>query len=173
MGLALSLIQRRPAQQTVLALVLAGPVIAGAAAMAVSPGERGSGMPSGSRLLALREVGEWFEDNRRPGETILAYCSGASLYGNVSTDPPYPYLWSDGVLNIPGARRQLVDLLAGPTPPSFVVMVQAAEYCDETGVVARVLDERYETATIIRSRKVLRLRADTGQGQAPPNERAS
>lgn len=110
-----------------------------------------------SRLSVNEHVAEWFGNTRRHDDSIYALCASAGLYGLVASDPPYPYLWFDGVRQIPGAVDQLVRLLSGPTAPRFVVEFQSAERCDPSGNIRRALDSSYAQVTTIDGRRVFEL----------------
>jgi hypothetical protein len=96
------------------------------------------------RLVKGEKIGQWFEDNKRPGENIYAMCTSAALYGNVDTDPPYPYLWFALIPQVPGARGKLVSLMAGEEAPTYVAMFQTASLCDPSGSVEQSMANRYE-----------------------------
>lgn len=103
-------------------------------------GERLSG---DVRLIKAEHIGEWFEAKKRPGENIIGLCAGAPLYGNVSTDPPYPYLWFALIPQVPGAHAKLVDLMTGPDAPTYVAEFQPLKLCDWTGQIRESIANRY------------------------------
>ena len=109
------------------------------------PRERvGPALSDDVRLVKSEQIGEWFEANKKPGETIYAMCASAALYGNVDTDPPYPYLWFALIPQVPGARQKLIDLMTGNDAPTYVALFQPAKLCDPSGAIDEALQNRYE-----------------------------
>jgi hypothetical protein len=84
-------------------------------------------------------------------------CASAALYAATDAIPPFPYLWFDGVVNAHGAQDRLVDLFSGDQPPTYVVIFQDPIYCNPSGEVATILNERYVSTTTIDGLPVLTL----------------
>jgi hypothetical protein len=102
-----------------------------------------------TRLNQDERIASWFERRADPGDEVYALCAAAALYGNVSSDPAFPYLWFDNVRNIDGAGARLAVLLASDAGPRFVVVHQQPTACDPSGDVARALSANYgRVATI-------------------------
>ena len=76
--------------------------------------EIGTRLHHDGRLNADEHLADWFRVQGRTGRPSVRLCASAGLYGNISADPPYPYLWLDGVDRIPGAHTLLARLLEGP-----------------------------------------------------------
>jgi hypothetical protein len=109
-----------------------------------------------ARLIVDERLADWYLTNRAPGETMYVFCASAAFYGNALQDPPFPYLWLDGVRQVPGARQALATLLSSPTQrPTFVARYQTASTCDSSGDSARALDTFYVPLTKIRGVQIL------------------
>jgi 4-amino-4-deoxy-L-arabinose transferase-like glycosyltransferase len=147
-GLIGSVEDRRLASSA-LCLALLVPVMYLAVAVTIPRAQVGKRLDDDPRLIVNEHVADWFRANRRPGDVIYALCASAGLYGNIDTDPPYPYLWYYGVTDIPDARPRLKAMFTGPNPPRFVAAFQSAGGCDPSGVVGSALDARYRRATTI------------------------
>jgi hypothetical protein len=100
-----------------------------------------------------------FHAHATSGKNIVALCAGAGLYGNIPTDPPYPYLWFDGIQEIPDARSKLYELLASDRRPTFVAQYQPPLNCDKSGHIGMAIARFYRIATIINGAP-LNVRAD-------------
>jgi hypothetical protein len=137
-------VERGAARAAFVACALVAPIGAGVAASATVRREVGPALEDDTRLVANEHVADWFRQRAVPGDAIYALCASAGLYGNVAHDPPFPYLWHDNVINIPGARERLAAMLEVPDAPSFVAVYQAPSSCDPSGEVGRALAERYE-----------------------------
>jgi hypothetical protein len=99
------------------------------------------------RSVKEEEVGRWFTHERRAGETIYVLCASASVYAHSDADPPFPYLWFDGVNQVPGAKQMLADLLTDPEhAPTFVARFQDEALC---GVQQGILDQLYKPFTTV------------------------
>lgn len=143
-GALLSLVRPRALRMVMLAGMLLVPVWSTANSLTIPRDRVGPLLSDDVRLVKSEKIGAWFEENKRPGENIYAMCASAALYGNVDTDPPYPYLWFALIPQVPGARRQLVSLMAGPDAPTYVALFQPASLCDPSGSIGQSMAERYE-----------------------------
>ena len=130
-------------------VVLWSPFVNTVRAVELSDAEVGLVLSNDGRLVTSEQIGEWFESRRKPGEEILALCASAALYGNVDTDPPYPYLWFALIPQVPGARDRLVSLMVGDDAPAYVAGFQPARLCDPSGAIQQSLDERYRVVTTV------------------------
>lgn len=106
------------------------------------------------RPIIDERIGAWFRDNSKPGETILVLCASAAMYAYAHTVPPYKYLWEDGMLHGKNGQALLLQLLAGPDAPTYVVQYQLTAECDPSGQVAKLLRDRYAQHTIVDGRAV-------------------
>jgi len=110
---------------------------------------------SDTRLVTDEKVADWYLSNRAPGETLYAFCASAAFYGNALEDPPYPYLWFDGVRLIPGALDKLRAMLSSPERPTFVAVYQLPRACDESGKSETLLAQNYVPLTSVHGVKIL------------------
>ncbi|MCU1388218.1 MAG: hypothetical protein JWL72_1556 [Ilumatobacteraceae bacterium] len=86
----------------------------------------------------------WFLANRKPGEEMYVMCASASFYADAHEDPPFPYLWQDNVLMVPGALQQLRALLASATrAPKYIAVYETPIACDPSGQLASVVEANY------------------------------
>lgn len=141
----ISMFRERALRFTVFAAVLVVPLLSVINSWTIPRGLVGEKLSNDVKIMKGENVGRWFEANKKPGENIIALCAGAPLYGNVSTDPPYPYLWFALIPQVPGAHTLLVDLMAGPNAPTYVAEFQPVKICDWTGQIRKALDERYQS----------------------------
>lgn len=148
-GAVVSQLPMRSLRAAAAVVVLWVPFVKTVDAIDLRRDEVGLVLSGDGRLVASERIGDWFEQRRQPGEEILALCASAALYGNVSTDPPYPYLWFALIPQVPGARERLVDLMAGDDAPAYVAAFQPARLCDPSGAVQQSLDERYRAVTTV------------------------
>lgn len=96
------------------------------------------------RLLYDEHLADWFTATRGPSETMYIMCAGAAFYGNALEDPPFPYLWYDNVLQVPGASAKLGTMLtSAESRPTFVALYQAPDRCDLSGVAGHALETYY------------------------------
>lgn len=142
-GMALGALRRPTLRRVALIGVLIGPALLTVDAIRLPRNEVGLALHDDRRLVASEQVAQWFEANATAGDELYVLCANAAVYGNVDTDPPYPYLWFDGVRQIPGAPARLIELLSGPDRPAFVAQFQRNDVCDPSGAVARALREHY------------------------------
>lgn len=78
-----------------------------------------------------------------PREPVFAYLSRADFYFLAERRASYPYLWAHPVATTPGARRELVRMLAAPTRPFYVVLFQHPKPNAFGRSVDRILRARY------------------------------
>jgi hypothetical protein len=142
-GVLVSLVPVRAVRPLALVGMLVVPTLSTLNAWAIPRSEVGRRLSDDSRLTRSEHIGQWFEDARRGDENIFALCASAALYGNVSTDPPYPYLWFALIPQVPGARDALIALFESDRAPTYVAAFQSARLCDPSGAVERALSERY------------------------------
>lgn len=108
------------------------------------------------RLIVDERMAHWYLAHRGPGETMYIFCASAAFYGNAREDPPFPYLWLDGVQLVPGAREALGAMLSSESDrPTFVALYQTASGCDPSGISAEALDNFYRPLTSVSGVKVL------------------
>ena len=96
------------------------------------------------RLIIDEHIGAWYRQHRTPDATLYAMCASAGLYAAAGTDPPYPYLWMDGVLHARRSQAELVQLFAGSDAPTFVAEYQHPSSCNPSGSVGDILRRRYD-----------------------------
>jgi hypothetical protein len=90
----------------------------------------------------------WFIDHRRPGDSLYVMCASAAFYADAHEDPPFPYLWLDGVLTVPEALPELRALLASDErAPTYIAIYQSPRICDPSGVVGNLIESRYRILT--------------------------
>ena len=107
-------------------------------------------------FLSNRTNAKWFQVNQPRPATMYVYCASAAFYGNALEDPPYPYLWFDGVRQVPGAREALGAMLASQRErPTFVAMYQTPAGCDPSGVSEKALSHFYRPLTSVRGIQIL------------------
>ena len=101
------------------------------------------------RLVIDERIGAWFREHAQPGDTMYAMCASAGLYAEARSDPPYRYLWQDGVLHARQSHELLIALFSGSNAPTYVAEYQHPLSCDASGGLGDLLRRRYEvTATV-------------------------
>jgi len=139
-----SMLRQHTARYTAFVATLVVPLLAVINSWTIPHDLVGTKLSDDTRLTKSEHIGDWFEQHKQPGENIIALCVSAALYGNVSTDPPYPYLWFALIPQVPGAQQKLIDLMEGPDAPTYVAVFQPVEQCDPSGRIGQALTERYE-----------------------------
>ncbi|MCU1393830.1 MAG: hypothetical protein JWM34_2258 [Ilumatobacteraceae bacterium] len=92
----------------------------------------------------------WFREHRQPGDEMYIMCASASFYADAREDPPFPYLWQDGVLMVPNALEDLRLLLASPTKaPRYMAIYESPSVCDPSGQLATVVTAHYAPFTTV------------------------
>jgi hypothetical protein len=124
------------------------PAVGSTMAIATLPRDQVPTVASGdARSVKDEEIGRWFAREEQSGETLYIFCASAAAYAQADVDPPFPYLWLDGVNRVPGAKQRLADLLTDPArAPTFVARFQDEELC---GVEQGILDELYQPFTTV------------------------
>jgi hypothetical protein len=91
------------------------------------------------------QIARWFEQVRRPSDSLYVLCAGASIYALADVDPPYRALWFYEVHHVRGAQEELSTLLTSDDRPTFVVAIQKPKACGLTGEDADLLDDHYNS----------------------------
>lgn len=157
-GCVLSLVRSASMRGVIAAVMLANPVVITARAVALPRDEVAIELNGDPRLVKDEAVAAWFEAHRDADSTLYALCASAGLYGNVETDPPYPYLWLDGVTRVPGAQAMLEEMFASEAPPTYVALYQDPDRCNPSGVVGGLLRQRYRIVADVMGVQLLQLR---------------
>jgi hypothetical protein len=155
-----SIVPRRGLRRLGIALMVAAPLWMSVNAIVMPRSEIGPMLSADSRLVRDERIAAWFTRHSIDGDAIYALCASAALYGNASADPPFPYLWHDAVVRIPGANEAMVDMLRSPNRPRYVAIYQRLESCDRTGDLDATLDEFYEPAATIDGIRILEKTSD-------------
>jgi len=156
-GVLAGYVRQRGIRLVIVAGMLVVPVVATLVTLGIPRDDVGQRLSDDGRLIASERIADWFDEQREPGDNIFSMCASAALYGNVDTDPPYPYLWFALIPQIPGAQQMLIDMMEGSDAPTFVAMFQPARTCDPTGAVESALSTRYEIVTTIEEIDVYQL----------------
>lgn len=90
----------------------------------------------------------------QPDDEVYVFCARADQYAVMEKDPPFPYLWLDGVRKVPGALDQLRELLASDDRPEYLIMYQLE--CDKSGGLDAVVDANYEWDSVITGILIMR-----------------
>lgn len=101
-----------------------------------------------ARATKEERVGHWFAAHAAPGETFYVLCASAAAYAHAHADPPYPYLWSDNVHQVPGALPRLEAMLSGPDRPTYVAVFQSGRNCGSARVDGLLADDYHEAAVV-------------------------
>ncbi|MDO8390004.1 MAG: hypothetical protein Q7V57_05915 [Actinomycetota bacterium] len=109
-----------------------------------------------TRPLKAEHVGHWLRRHMQSGDTLYAMCAAAHTYAHAHADPPYPYLWFDGVHQARGSQARLVSLFT-ENPPTWVAGFDAPNACNPTGEVAEVLVAQYEQVATVDGVPIYRL----------------
>lgn len=111
--LAASAAQRRPVVRTFRAAYAVAAVSSLAAVgwLVVDPIDRPE-----------RPVTAYLEDHVRPGDTAVVAFGGANILEASDLESPYPYLWSLPVRVRDPELQELAEVLAGPEPPTWLVV---------------------------------------------------
>jgi len=157
-GAAIGAVRPHAARALLAAVVLIGPVHLTTEAMRLPRSEIGPVLHGDGRLIASEQVADWFDAHAAPGDQIYVLCASAAVYGDTDADPPYPYIWLDGVRQIPGALERLTALLSSPTRPRFVAAFQQPNSCDASGRLASVLADHYAVLATDTSIRILEAR---------------
>ncbi|HEY4331494.1 MAG TPA: hypothetical protein VGM78_02945, partial [Ilumatobacteraceae bacterium] len=145
-GLAAVLVTRwlRPRYAVALAVLALLPSIDSSIRILTLSNERAPIIASDDgRLTVDQTVAAWFDSVRQPGDQLYVMCASAAVYADAHADPPYPYLWEDGVLTARGAQEQLRALLAKPDGPRYVALFQLPNQCDASPATQTELGLNY------------------------------
>lgn len=157
-GVVIGAIRTHLVRAALTVAVLAGPAFATLDAMSLPRSEIGPALHDDVRLVRSERVAQWFTDAAAPGDRLYVMCVSAAVYGNADIDPPYPYLWWDGVRQIPGAADRLADMLAGNGRPRFLATFQAPASCDASGRVDELVRQLYVRRTVVDGVAILEAR---------------
>ena len=142
-GVMVSLVPKFELQRILFILAIVVPLTMTASALMIAREDVGSRLHGDSRLTRDEEIATWFEIHSQKGDQIYAMCASAALYGNISADPPFPYLWYLNIQEMPGVREQISEMLNRIDSPKYVAMAQSASNCDSSGAAQLALDEHY------------------------------
>ncbi len=109
-----------------------------------------------TRPLKAERVGHWLRGHLQPGETMYAMCAAAHTYAHAHADPPYPYLWFDGVRQARHSQQLLIELFQ-QHPPTWVAGFDAADLCNSTGELQAVLTASYREVARVDGVPIYRL----------------
>lgn len=153
---------RRPALVWVLAAVALVPGARDAVDVLRVDRDHISRVASGDgRSLIDEGVAQWFDDTRRPGDTMIVLCASAGFYANADLDPPYPYLWWDNVMQARGALPELLTFLSDDSAqPRFVAIYQRPDRCDPSGELGAVVAHHYLPYAVVDGVRVLQRRPE-------------
>jgi 4-amino-4-deoxy-L-arabinose transferase-like glycosyltransferase len=141
-----------------LVAVLVGPVLVTVSALSLPRDEIGPRLHDDVRLVQSELVAQWFAAEARPGDELYVMCVSAAVYGNADIDPPYPYLWWDGVQQISGAIDQLVEMLRADGRPRFLAVFQSPASCDASGRVDAMVRAQYVRRAVVDGVAILEVR---------------
>ncbi len=129
-------------------------------------GAIGQGLARGPRSDVA--VADFIRARAKPGDTQYVMYARANVDYYSGLPSPFPYAWSLMLRTIPGARGQLVRLLASPRRPTWVVGWQAPRRwgLDPDGRIAADLRRSYRVEAVIDGHRVYHRRAPAGQRSA-------
>jgi hypothetical protein len=107
------------------------------------------------RSSKAEHLGDWLRDQMQPGDTMFTMCATAQTYAHAEADPPYPYLWRDGVLRARDSRVKLIALFETDAP-TWVVRFDDPVACSGSSELAAMIDARYREAVVIDGVAILR-----------------
>jgi 4-amino-4-deoxy-L-arabinose transferase-like glycosyltransferase len=157
-GATIGAVRTQLGRVVLVGAVLAGPVVVAIDAMSLPRGEIGPRLHDDVRLVQSEQVAQWFTDEAQPGDELYVMCVSAAVYGNGDIDPPYPYLWWDGVRQIPGAGDLLAAMLDDAGRPRFLAVFQTPESCDPSGRVDELVRQHYARRTVVDGVAILEVR---------------
>ena len=102
-------------------------------------------------------IGWWVAASAEEGDTIVVAYGNPQVVEAADLATPYPYLWSLQMRTLDPEQRQLERLLAGPSPPTWFVVLNGVNSwdIDDDSRLRELLDERYEPAAEICGYEVL------------------
>lgn len=148
-GVIIASVSAERSRHLLLAGVLVSPIAFTAQAITVPRADAGMRFSQDQWSKPAERVADWFEERARPQDRIYALCAAGSLYGNLDVPAPFPYLWLADVKDVPGARDELVGLLASDAAPRFVAQFQDPKDCDATGALEQALHGNYALADTV------------------------
>lgn len=154
-GAMVSLVPKLKLQRILFISAIVVPLIMTGNALMIARENVGSQLHGDSRLTGDEEIAKWFEIHSQKGDQIYAMCASAALYGNISADPPFPYLWYLNIQEMPGVREQIAEMLNRSDSPEYVAMAQSASNCDSSGAAQRALDEHYHLVDEVSAIQIL------------------
>ena len=158
-GAAVGAVRVPVGRAVVTVAVLVGPVLLAVDAARLPRDEIGPALHDDVRLVQSEQVANWFIDSAQPGDEMYVMCVSAAVYGNGDIDPPYPYLWWDGVRQIPGAQQRLTSMLRHVDRPRFLAVFQTPESCDPSGQLDRLVRQHYARRTVVAGVAILEARS--------------
>lgn len=142
-GVMVSLVPKLKLQRILFVSAIVVPLVMTGKAMLIARDNVGSRLHGDSRLTGDEQIAEWFDLHSQKGDQIYAMCASAALYGNISADPPFPYLWYLNIQEMPGVREQIAEMLNRSDSPEYVAMAQGASNCDSSGAAQLALEVHY------------------------------
>lgn len=109
------------------------------------------------RSTVDEHIATWYAEHRTATSTLYAMCASAGLYAAAKSNPPFPYLWFDGVLHARGSQQRLVEMFSGDAPPTFVAVYQDPVFCNPSGQVTAFINDRYGVVAEIDGMRILAL----------------
>lgn len=142
-GIAASRAPRVTVRLVALGVALAVPLWSSVRLMTVPARRLGTELGD-RRWTTDTTVGHWIRQHSASHhEQVLVLCNGVGLYGNIDSDPPFPYLWQLHLNDIPGARQLLAETMTKPDRPRFAALYNDLRWCDPSGRSAAALASNY------------------------------
>lgn len=149
-GLLAALPTRQAVSRAALAAMAVVPLAATINGARLSRDQVGPKLEGDGRLVINEHVADWVRQHRTDRyDAVYAMCASAGLYGNIDSDPPYPYLWFLGVRAIDGATELLAETLRSEDRPRFVAVYQSPNSCDPSGATQAALDANYRRVEVV------------------------
>jgi hypothetical protein len=105
-------------------------------------------------------IGNAIADVAHPGDTLFSAFGDANILRSTGLSSPYPYLWSLPARGLDPDLAQLRGVLAGPTPPTWIVIRgRATDERLEAGGAQALIESRYRQVTTICGRTIHLLRS--------------
>lgn len=155
LGVMVSLVPSVKVARNLFVTAIIVPLIMTGNAMLISRVNVGSRLHGDNRLSGNEQIAKWFDAHSHAGDQIYALCASAALYGNISADPPFPYLWYLTIQEIPGVREQISEMLKRNDSPKYVALAQSAASCDYSGAAQLALDEHYHLVDVVAGVQIL------------------
>jgi hypothetical protein len=156
----LSTVTRRATRIVGMGALVLAPLLMTVQGATLGREEIGLRLNGDGRLVKDEHIAGWFDLHGLASDTIYALCASAGLYGNSTAELPFPYLWHDAVVNVPGARDALVEMLESPGRPRFVARYQKTSSCDTTDRIDRALERYYGRVASVDGITILERRSD-------------